>query len=103
MGIYELWDEDITLGCECDAGYYGPDCSLRRCKYGVDPLYLDDGVNSPRLANWTMGFSSGGSATDARLANLHGSFAIVFYDVFGEDWRTEAIAKDADCNAIVSA
>jgi hypothetical protein len=101
--IYELWDEDITLGCECDAGYYGPDCSLRRCKYGADPLYLDDGVNSPRLANWTMGFSSDGSATDARLANLHGSFAIVFYDVFGEDWRTDAIAKDADCNAIVSA
>jgi hypothetical protein len=101
--IYELWDEDITLGCECDAGYYGADCSLRRCKYGADPLYLDDGVNSPRVANWTLGFTSDGSPTDALLANLYGSFSIVFYDVFGEDWRTEAIAKGADCDAITLA
>ena len=100
--IYELWDEDVTLGCECDAGYYGADCSLRRCKYGADPLYLDDGVNSARLANWTLGFSSDGSS-DALLDNLHGNFAIVFYDVFGEDWRTEAIAHDANCDTIVAA
>jgi hypothetical protein len=100
--IYELWDEDATLGCECDAGYYGADCSLRRCKYGADPLYLDDGVNSGRVANWTFGFTSDGSA-DALKANLHGSFSIVFYDVFGEDWRTEAIADDANCDAIILA
>jgi hypothetical protein len=100
--IYELWDEDITLGCECDAGYYGADCSLRRCKYGADPLYLDDGVNSPRVANWTLGFSSDGSS-DALLDQLHGSFSIVFYDVFGEDWRTEAISHDAGCDDIIAA
>ena len=101
--IYELWDEDITLGCECDAGYYGADCSLRRCKYGADPLYLDDGVNSGRVANWTLGFTSDGSTADALIGNLYGSFSIVFYDVFGEDWRTEAIAKDANCDAITLA
>jgi hypothetical protein len=100
--IYELWDEDATLGCECDAGYYGADCSLRRCKYGADPLYLDDGVNSARVANWTLGFTSDGSA-DAELDELHGSFSIVFYDVFGEDWRTEALAHDANCDAITLA
>jgi hypothetical protein len=27
----------------------------------------------------------------------------VFYDVFGEDWRTEAIAKDATCDDIIAA
>ena len=99
--IYELWDEDVTLGCECDAGYYGPDCSLRRCKYGADPLYLDDGVNSGRVANWTLGFSSNG-ATGATLSDLTGSFSIVFYDVFGEDWRTEAIDKAATCDDIIA-
>jgi hypothetical protein len=101
--IYELWDEDITLGCECDAGYYGADCSLRRCKYGADPLYLDDSINSGRVANWTLGFSSDGSTADALLATLYGSFSIVFYDVFGEDWRTDALAKGADCDAIILA
>jgi hypothetical protein len=54
------------------------------------------------VANWTLGFSSDGSS-DALLANLHGSFSIVFYDVFGEDWRTEAIAHDATCDTIVAA
>lgn len=106
--IYELWDEDVTLGCECDAGYYGADCSLRRCKYGADPLYLDDGVNSGRIANWTLGFSSDGS-TDAVFSTtlgsnkLHGEFAIVFYDVFGEDWRTEPLQYDANCDTITKA
>lgn len=101
--IYELWDEDITLGCECDAGYYGADCSLRRCKYGADPLYLDDGINSGRVANWTLGFTSNGGTGAASKTDLTGHFSIVFYDVFGEDWRTEAISYNADCDAITLA
>lgn len=40
--VYKLWDKDVTMGCECDKGYFGADCSLRSCKVGVDPLYLDD-------------------------------------------------------------
>jgi len=39
---YKLWDKDSTLGCACDAGYSGPDCSQRTCKHGIDPLFLDD-------------------------------------------------------------
>ena len=43
---YDLWDQDKTLGCKCDPVYYGADCSLKKCKYGVDPLFYDnaDGV-----------------------------------------------------------
>jgi len=90
------------MGCECDAGYYGPDCSLRRCKYGADPLYLDDGINTGRVANWTLGFTTDGSS-DAITGSLYGSFSIVFYDVFGEDWRTEAIPGTATCDEIITA
>merc|ERR1719163_1008452 len=34
------------MGCKCDPVYYGADCSLKKCKYGVDPLFYDntDGV-----------------------------------------------------------
>mmetsp|Transcript_21332 Transcript_21332/g.22053 ORF Transcript_21332/g.22053 Transcript_21332/m.22053 type:complete len:655 (+) Transcript_21332:61-2025(+) len=94
--IYELWDKSATLGCDCDAGYYGADCSLRQCKYGVDPLYIDDGLATPRYANWTYGFYTTASAT------ISGNYSIVFYDVFGEDWRTDAIQYSDSCDTITN-
>lgn len=95
--IYELWDEYSTLGCVCDPGYYGPDCSLRRCKYGADPLYADDDVATPRVSNWTYGYYNLGTA-----ATISGNYSLVFYDVFGEDWRTEAIEWDDGCDEIIT-
>merc|ERR1711871_351252 len=41
---YELWDRDIGMGCLCDPEYQGADCSERKCKYGVDPLYEAEGT-----------------------------------------------------------
>jgi hypothetical protein len=43
---YDLWDADKTMGCKCDPGFYGADCSLKKCAYGLDPLFYDnqDGV-----------------------------------------------------------
>ena len=29
INVYDLWDEGATMGCVCDAGYKGPDCSLK--------------------------------------------------------------------------
>lgn len=37
---YDLWDANSTYGCLCDPGFFGPDCSKRSCKVGIDPLYL---------------------------------------------------------------
>eukprot|EP00607_Mallomonas_marina_P010923 CAMPEP_0182422812 /NCGR_PEP_ID=MMETSP1167-20130531/8612_1 /TAXON_ID=2988 /ORGANISM="Mallomonas Sp, Strain CCMP3275" /LENGTH=592 /DNA_ID=CAMNT_0024601197 /DNA_START=334 /DNA_END=2112 /DNA_ORIENTATION=+ len=33
-----IWDANMIYGCVCDTGYYGPDCSQRRCPTGDDPL-----------------------------------------------------------------
>jgi hypothetical protein len=95
--IYELWDKSATLGCDCDAGYYGADCSLRHCKFGVDPLYHDDSLATPRFANFTFGYY-----TDSSSDVISGNYSLVFYDVHGEDWKTEAIEFDATCPDIIA-
>jgi hypothetical protein len=45
------WDAKKTFGCKCEAGYRGPDCSLRECPTGRDPQGGPGGVafnwNSP--------------------------------------------------------
>ena len=32
------WDAEMMYGCNCDHGIFGPDCSLRSCPTGDDPL-----------------------------------------------------------------
>jgi hypothetical protein len=37
--VYEdIWDADQIRGCNCDDPYFGPDCSLRTCPFGDDPM-----------------------------------------------------------------
>lgn len=71
------------MGCKCDPGYSGPDCSDRVCVSGVDPLYTDD--ITARVTHTTVRFES----TDAD--KLSGNYAIKFYDITGEDWITKPI------------
>lgn len=109
QNVYELWDRDVTMGCECDKGYYGPDCSLRDCKYGVDPLYLDDAatvkysifdfatLTTKNAASFSDLFDDG--QTDPGTAY----WAIRFYDAFEEDWITSAIPAGATCNQVTEA
>jgi hypothetical protein len=35
---YTLWDADMIMGCVCDDGWTGYDCSERECPRGDDPL-----------------------------------------------------------------
>lgn len=34
----DVWDADMVYGCNCDDGYFGPDCSLKDCPRGDDPF-----------------------------------------------------------------
>ena len=92
--VYRLWDEDVTMGCDCDAGYSGPDCSSRVCKYGADPLYYDDFQNT-RFANFTLTFYM---ETNADMA--YGNYSLIFTDRSGEDWQTDPIDIDAPCSVM---
>ncbi len=80
---YDLWDKHSTMGCKCDPGYTGPDCSERTCVHGVDPLYTDD--TSARVTHTTVRIES--SDADA----LSGEYAIRFWDASGEDYITKGI------------
>ncbi|KAJ0395993.1 hypothetical protein P43SY_000766 [Pythium insidiosum] len=37
-GTYQAWDAIKHMGCYCDQGYRGPDCSLKECPSGADVL-----------------------------------------------------------------
>jgi hypothetical protein len=104
--IYALWDKDISMGCACDPGYSGADCSSRLCKYGIDPLYIDD-ESTARVATATYIVRpydmSTGYVTDG--LDGAGTYAIKFYDVFGEDYDTAPIlaSDDTTCLEVVTA
>lgn len=95
--IYSLWDKDSTMGCVCDAGYTGSDCSERQCKVGVDPLYKDNNATI-RYSNWTVQFF-----TQSASAQVYGNYSLIFYDSLGQNWRTEPIAWNASCVEITTA
>jgi hypothetical protein len=99
------------MGCECDAGYFGPDCSQRNCKYGVDPLYLDDAA-TVKYSIFDVATLSTATAADSALTGLFtngesdskdGYWAIRFYDLHNEDWVTEPIIGGASCDEVVEA
>jgi len=98
--IYELWDKHASMGCVCDAGYYGPSCAERSCKYGIDPLYNDDPASTPRISNWTVSIFTERKATTAKV---YGTYSLIFTDVFGEDWETVPIPAGAYCDKVVAA
>lgn len=83
--IYELWDKDISMGCVCDPGYGDADCSQRQCKYGVDPLWIDD--TTIRVTETVVRIKS----DLAGAGTLSGKYALRFFDVFGDDHVTEPL------------
>ncbi|KAJ8610489.1 hypothetical protein CTAYLR_007768 [Chrysophaeum taylorii] len=101
---YKLWDKDLTMGCVCEPGYTGPSCADKMCKYGVDPLYDDDEYMSIRVPTARVIFENKNrympSGENGKLA---GTYAIKFYDVFGEDYHTTPILVNSTCEDITTA
>ena len=91
--LYKLWDKDMSYGCACDPGWDGPDCSLRLCKYGIDPLYSDEVPSRVAVSRFVMS------------SDITGTYALKFYDVFGEDWTTDPLSTTAatSCRDVVGA
>ncbi|KAH8076034.1 hypothetical protein JL721_17 [Aureococcus anophagefferens] len=112
--VYRLWDKDVSMGCMCEPGYSGPSCADKMCKYGVDPLYDDDEMMSIRVptARVVMSFDNSSATTESEdgvgytyetKKYIDGTYAIKFYDVFGEDYQTAPLAASAGCAEVVTA
>merc|ERR1719274_389112 len=112
--VYNLWDAEVGFSCLCEPGYSGPTCSSKMCKYGIDPLYYDDDVMAVRAPTARVSFSVGnltgtkavGDAAAfgaARKSFLEGTYAIKFYDAFGEDYETAPLSVGAKCPEVVAA
>ena len=97
--VYDLWDASVTMGCVCDPGYSGADCSLRTCKYGADPLYSDDEAN-PSMPNTTYIIYTQ-SFTANPVATVVGTYAIIFTDHNQKEWQTSPISINAECLDVV--
>jgi len=92
---YELWDKTLTMGCKCDPGYTGPDCSLKLCRYGVDPLFIPsnyqysaDGVME---YDWDAPHFEKSYVEILGYVGMKGQFDLVIYDVYGEKYSLDAL------------
>jgi len=97
---YELWDQSATMGCVCDPGYKGADCSQKVCKAGADPLYHGD-YNTARYPSFTYIIYS--SRSSAAVADLAGNYSITFFDWNGQPWHTAPIQASDTCAGVIQA
>ena len=94
----------LPSGCVCDKGYYGGDCSMRYCKYGLDPLYLDDVavVQVPMFFFAVLTDAPYYDLTNG-FNNQTGYFSITVYDKHQQGYVTAPINTRATCVDIVNA
>jgi hypothetical protein len=82
---YANWDGDHVTVCNCDWGFFGPDCSLRICAKDDDPTTSNQ---KPRTIN--IRISGGGTG-------LGGVFRITFLGFTTELKAESGIATDSEC------
>ena len=95
--VYALWDQTASMGCVCDTGYSGSDCSMRTCKLGADPLYHDEYANV-RYSNFTYQIYSTVAGN-----SIIGNYSIVFKDSMQKTWQTSPLDIDATCVDVINA
>lgn len=113
----DAWEATQVQGCQCDPGYFGPDCSQRRCATGDDPLTICSSTNKQQVQEVIVRLGSGlttaldGSATSypegmslfgvsdvttlaaQRADASSGHMTLAYTDVFGDAWQAPAAAK----------
>ena len=71
---YGNWDGEVFVMCVCDWGFTGPDCSMRMCPKGDDPLTIGQNY---RTVNITTSSNTTLDPINAHT-RLNGTFALTF-------------------------
>lgn len=102
-GFYQLWDKDAQMGCECDSGYEGFDCSERKCKMGSDPLSFE-GARFGQVENHTFIFYTPSNDTVNNKyyfdLDIVGTYKIALTDDYQKYWETDDIPIHSNCDTI---
>lgn len=84
---YDLWDARKGFSCMCDSGFAGADCSQRKCKVGVDPLY--GAAGTPILETFLIHATMLAVAGDA--IDVSSYIRLQVWDYDGESYITQQI------------
>lgn len=82
------WDAGMMYGCNCDAGYSGPSCSLRECAVGDDPLTGTDEVSKQKECDKQV----------VRIKSLRISDAVIFIQQQYEYYNNSRVLIDVSTN-----
>lgn len=86
------------MKCRCDAGYSGPDCSLRSCPVGPDPVEHADKVTTSlqKIAWGAFELATEGTTRSTHSGAFNGPlyFTITAEDDFGDSWTTKSLSID---------
>lgn len=102
---YSLWSKDTLKGCICDKGWYGGDCSLRRCEYGLDPKYTDDDVQTYQIPSFFFTLLSTAATADWNNGVIGGMgyYRLQLFDQSGQGYYSNRISAGAACEEVVKA
>jgi len=100
---YNLWDQEKTMKCACDAGYGGPDCSLRQCPQGADPVEHSDKVTtSLQKITWgTIGYKGSFFVEKNAFDQVMSGpvyWTITAQDDMGDTWTTNMLSINYGTN-----
>lgn len=94
----DVWDADMILGCECDDTYSGPNCALKRCPLGDDPLTTGQ-ADEMQLIECLTSYQQQTLTLRADAALTRGTFVLFFGKQYTRPIAFNALAT-VDSNGV---
>lgn len=92
------WDFDKINGCQCDSGFGGPDCSLKTCPRGDDPLTTGQ-LNEVQLVQCQTSYAQQTLSLRSDAALTTGTFRLTFGTQYTRPISFQALAS-VDSNGV---